>query len=86
MIISSGQEDLHEALNTISFSEAVERHLREHKFESYLSAIVDLANELDLDEKAIAKLLSDTLKEKIRLEAEEDGLMFRKEKPAFVFE
>lgn len=86
MIVPSDQEALHEALNTISFSEAVEHHLRKHKFESYLSAIVDLSSELDLDEKQVAKLLSDTLKEKIRIEAEEDGMMFRKEKPAFTFE
>ena len=86
MIIKSDDEELHDNLNVLSFSEAVETHMKERKFESYISAVVDLASELDLDDKAVTKLLSDTLRDKIRLEAEEDGQLFKRDKPMMVFE
>lgn len=86
MIIEQDSEELHEILNVLSFSEAVEKHMREGKFESYISAVVDLAGELDLDDKAVAKLISNTLRDKIRLEAEEDGHMFKQEKPMMTFD
>lgn len=85
MIIKEEQEQLFATLNIVSFSEAVEKHKQEEKFETYLAAILSLANELDLEEKDIVKLLSKTLIDKIKMEAIEDGLMFKEESPMYSF-
>lgn len=83
MIIDN--QELHDTLNVISFSEAVEYRLREKKLDSYLKAAVDLASELDLEDKDVAKLLSPALKDKIQLEAIEDGLMHKESTPMMTF-
>ena len=56
MIIKQDEEILHDELTVLSFSEAVENHMRDGKFETYLSCIVDLASELDIDDKQVVKL------------------------------
>ena len=86
MIIKQDEEILHDELTVLSFSEAVENHMRDGKFETYLSCIVDLASELDIDDKQVVKLISNTLRDKIRLEAEADGLLFKQETPMMTFE
>lgn len=83
MIIDN--EELYDTLNVISFSEAVEYKLRERKFENYISAVAELASELDLDDKEVVKLISPALRDKIRLEAEEAGLVYRDSKPMMTF-
>lgn len=83
MIIDN--QALHDALNVVSFSEAVEHRHREMKFETYISAVVDLASELDIDDKDVPKLLSPSLIEKLRLEAEEEGHIRKECHPMMTF-
>ena len=86
MLIKPEQEALHDTINIISFSEAVEKAFAAKEFDSYIGAILHIADEMDLDEKQITKLISANLKEKLRIESEEEGLLFRSESPMFTFE
>lgn len=74
-MIVNETDEVEKKLNVRSFSESVERHMRERKFDSYLTTIVSLCNELDLEFKEINKLLSPALKDKIEVEAAEGGMM-----------
>jgi len=78
-------EELHNLLAVISFSEAVEYKLREKKFENYITAAAELASELDLADKDVVKLISPALRDKIRIEGEENGLLYRDSKPMMTF-
>jgi hypothetical protein len=73
-------------LNQISFSEAVERFMIDEKAESYIQAVVQVMEEFDLEEKAVAKLLSVSLKDKLELEAIENGNLKRTSSPMLTFE
>lgn len=79
-------DEVEKKLNVRSFSESVERHMREKKFDSYLTTIVSLCNELDLEFKDVNKLMSPALKDKVELEAAEGGMLKVSNKTMMRFE
>lgn len=85
MIIKPDQEELFDVLNVVSFSEAVERHYIDNKIPMYSTAILDMMEEMDIEEKDVVKLISSTLKEKLRIESEEEGLLFKDDEPMMTF-
>lgn len=86
MIVKDGVDKVEKTLNVRSFSESVERHMREMKFDSYLTAIVSLCNELDVEFKDVAKLMSPALRDKVELEAAEGGMLKTNSKTMMKFE
>lgn len=62
-----------ENLNVVSFSEAIERKYIQDKSESYLTTIVRFCEENTVDFESIVKYISPSLRDKIKLDAEEKG-------------
>lgn len=85
MSLMEEENDITKHLNKVSFSEEIERIMKEEKKESYLSAIVEFCNVHGLDFSDITKYISVPLKQKIELEAAELGLMKKGSNPAFTF-
>jgi hypothetical protein len=79
-------EELNKELNCISFSEEIEFSVVNKLSDGYMTAIVKFCEEHGFDYSDIIKFISPSLKEKIQLEAEEQGLVKRKNKPAWIFE
>jgi len=46
----------------------------------YMDAVIQYCNEIDIDVEAIAKLINQTLKEKIQIEAEENNYLKKRGK------
>jgi len=72
-------------VDQINIVEEVERAVQETGGD-YISAVLMLAQRLDMDPEAIAHYIKGPIKEKIQLEGEENGLLKRTSRPAARFE
>ena len=59
------------------FSLYIEEKVQKEKI-GYMDAIIQYCNEIDIDVETIAKLISQPLKDKIEVEAEENNYLKRK--------
>ena len=66
-----------------SFSELIERLVREKRSTSYLDIILDVCQERMIDPEDIAKLLNDRIKTKLEAEGMNLGLLKKKNELQF---
>ena len=79
-------EELSGHLNVVSFSETIEHTVFRGEAEGYLNAIVKFCEQHNLDFSEVTKFISPSLKEKIELEASNDGMMAKKFKQVWHFD
>jgi len=75
-------EDLIEKINVV---EEIEKIALEKKID-FISAALEFARKLDWDPAWIAPYITGSLKEKIRVEGEEQGLLKKTSRPKVLFE
>ena len=80
----SQNEQLESILDIVSFSEAIEDYVNDNGG-SYISAVLELASELDISDEEVPKLISKSLKDKLELEGIEEGFLRRTSNPMFLF-
>lgn len=85
IILAVEDEELAKELNCISFSEEIELAVLNNQSDGYMSAIIKFCDSHGFDYIDILKFISPSLKEKIQLEAEEQGLIKKTVKPAWEF-
>jgi len=87
----SEPQELEDTLSTnqiidkINVVEEIEKIALEKKID-YISAALELAQKLDWDPAWIAPYITGALKEKIRVEGEEQGLLKKTSRPQVLFE
>lgn len=79
------EDDIKKHLNVISFSEEIERIVKYEKTEGYMEAIVHFCSKNGLEVEEIVKFVSESLKQKLAIEAQEAGLIRASSKPAWTF-
>ena len=72
-------------LDKINVVEEIEKMALEKKID-FISAAVELAQKLDWDPSWIAPYITGPLKEKLRVEGEEQGLLKKTSRPQVLFE
>lgn len=74
-----------QAIDKIHVVEEIEKMALEKKID-FISAALELARKLDWDPAWIAPYITGALKEKIRVEGEEQGLLKKTSRPQVLFE
>lgn len=77
--------ELNSTLNCVSFSEEIEFNVLNKVADGYMSAIINFCEEHEFEYSDVVKYISPSLKDKIRLEAEESGLTKRRVKLGWEF-
>lgn len=75
MIVPQIDNELSSELNCISFSEEIEFAVLEKRADGYMHAIIQFCEDHGFEYSEILKFISPSLKEKIQLEAEDQGLV-----------
>lgn len=75
-------EELISTLNCISFSEEIEFSVANRSADGYMDSIIKFCEEHSFDYLEIAKFISPSLKEKIKLEAEDLGMVKKSQRPS----
>jgi hypothetical protein len=78
-------EELSNELNCVSFSEEIEFTVVDKKADGYMDAIIKFCDSHGFDFSDILKYISPALKEKIQLEAEQNGLLKKNSKTTWDF-
>lgn len=81
----SEPKELEDTIDKINVVEEIEKIALEKKID-YISAALELAQQLDWDPAWIAPYITGSLKEKIRVEGEEQGLLKKTSRPQVLFE
>lgn len=76
---------INQAIDKIQVVEEIEKIALEKKID-HISAALELARKLDWDPAWIAPYITGSLKEKIRVEGEAQGLLKRTSRPQVLFE
>lgn len=74
-------QELCDSLTIVQFSEEIEHKYIHDKSESHLTTIIKYCEENGVDYEHVIKYIAPSLKEKIKLEAEERGWMRRTSQP-----